>query len=135
MPESLSHISLVQSLVRWVGDNLMGGNRGLILVDSPDATAKQKPPRIGGFVPDLYVPDGLGSRMVIGEAKTARDLEREHSLEQIKAFLLECSHHGGSVFVMAVPWYQTRLTRAIIREIQRRTGMNVSCVVLEELPE
>ena len=134
MSESSSHILLVQSLVAWVAENFLGGDRGMILIDSPYTVASQKPPRIARFVPDVFVPSGFIGGMIIGEAKTDKDLERRHSLEQIDEFLLECSRYDGSLFVLAVPWYNTRLARAILREIQRRNAIQVNTIVIDKLP-
>jgi hypothetical protein len=134
MPESSNHLRLVSALVGWIAAEYFHGDRGLILVDCPESLARAKPPGIAGFVPDVYGQGLSGGGVVIGEAKTAGDLENLHTREQLHSFLLHCAARPGSVFVFAVPWHMTRYARCLI-EIVRRTCAceGASAVVLEQL--
>jgi len=107
------------------------------MIDHPDSEAAARPPRIGGFIPDVYVPCAPGNRLIIAEAKTGRDLDTKHSLDQFDAFLGRCSQVENAMFVLAVPWDMVRLAEAIIRQTANRAGAvgahNVTTKVLEKL--
>ena len=46
----------------------------------------ERPPRIEGYVPDVFVTDVPTTTTLIGEAKTQQDIETDHSRRQIFAF-------------------------------------------------
>ena len=134
MGESSSHIRLVDQLVSWILHQLLDGDDGYMMIDHPNSKANERPPKIGGFIPDVYVPSAAGKRLIIGEAKTGRDLERKHSLDQLVAFLRVCSQAENPVFVLAVPWDMVRLAQAIMIDLRNRAGAhNVNTNVLEKL--
>ena len=83
MAESNIHIRLVTALVSWIAVKYFRGERGSLLIDAPDSPAIAKPPGIGGYVPDVIGQDLPGSVVVIGEAKTAGDMENMHTQEQL----------------------------------------------------
>lgn len=134
MGVSTSHIRLVGHLVVWVSESLLDGDSGLILADLPDRSAQQKPPSISSFVPDVYVSRPSNNQLIIGEAKTARDVASKHTGQQLRAFLRKCAGSEASIFVFAVPWDMVRLARSIVRALQTEVGaQNVEVVVLEKL--
>ena len=134
MGESSSHIRLVDALVRWVAVNCFAGDAGHILIDSPKSSASAKPPRLNGFVPDVYANDGKRVQLVIGEAKTACDLENAHTRGQLSAFVMRCAQADESLFVLAVPWHTERFARSLVRKIQNQVdASNVRVIVLGKL--
>ena len=46
----------------------------------------ERPPKLAGFMPDVYATDVPTTKTLVGEAKTAADLETKHSRAQISAF-------------------------------------------------
>jgi hypothetical protein len=134
MPESTVHMKLVCSLVSWISSEFFAGQQGTVLVDSPENPATAKPALINGFVPDVFGRGLPGGAVVIGEAKTAGDVDNRHTRAQIAAFLQYCAAMQGSVFVFAVPWHKTRFARNLIRNIERTSQFgHVSSVILEQL--
>lgn len=134
MAESNIHIRLVTALVSCIAVKYFRGERGSLLIDAPDSPAIAKPLEIDGYVPDVIGQGLPGGVVVIGEAKTARDLENMHTQEQLGAFLRYCAGRPGSIFVFAVPWHMTRFARALLKNVGRRYGYEgVSTVVLEQL--
>lgn len=104
------------------------------MADLPDRTAKSKPPNINNFVPDVYVSLTSNHQLIIGEAKTSRDVDSKHTKKQVKAFLQKCAEYESSLFVLAVPWDMVRLTKAIVKNLQNEVGaQNVEVIVLEKL--
>ncbi len=135
MGESANHIELVKKLTDWIILNFLEGDEGHIFVDAPDKNLQEKPPKIGKFIPDVYVNNISNNKIIVGEAKTAGDLENEHTKEQVAAFLSKCSEGKPGIFVFAVPWYLLGLAKSIIRRIQKKTlTQKVKVCVLEKLP-
>jgi hypothetical protein len=134
MSESALHMALTAALVRWVAERYFDGDEGRILVDCPEGHySRDNPPRIGGYTPDVFANQMNGQGNIVGEAKTACDLENCHTRAQLAAFLDYCVQNDATL-VMAVPWYAERLAKAMIRNIQRRRGgPPASVVVLERL--
>ncbi len=134
MSESSQHVRLVEALAKYVKENYLGGDGGRICTDLQNKNAQGVPPLINGHRPDLYV-NNMPSFKIIGEAKTSWDLERPHTEEQLTAFMKCCSDQKDTVLLLAVPWDMVRLTRALIRDIKKRNGMDsVKPLVLERLP-
>ena len=135
MSESSSHMRLVRSLSQWVAKRYFDGDTGHILVDSPHNTASAKPPSVCGFVPDVYAGPTREGGFIIGEAKTARDIENRHTRAQLLAFLKRCGEDERTVLIMAVPWEMERFTKALLEILKcRASAQKVSTVVLEKLP-
>lgn len=85
-------------------------------------------------MPDAYVILNERGKVVIGEAKSMRDLENPHTEAQVAAFLRRCGMAEGSAFVMAVPWPVERLARALLRDFLPRGELpHVEAVVLSEV--
>lgn len=135
MAESLAHMNLVNMLVTWIADSLLNGNYGHILIDTPEQSIQRKPPTVYDFTPDIFVINAPGFSFIIGEAKTATDLDNRHTVEQLRAFLRKCAESGTSLFVLAVPWHRVRLARSIVKHCQKMTNTEeVRTKVLEKLP-
>ena len=72
--------------------------------------------------------------VVIGEAKSLKDLENSHTEAQVTAFLKRCGMAEGSAFILAVPWPVERLARALLASLQAREGLSrVDTVVMSEV--
>lgn len=134
MPESATHSRLVQHLLEWVQMNISQDNT-LVLVDLPSTPPGDKPPAIGGFHPDLYCRLHDGLQVLIGEAKTAGDIDTRHSREQFRAFLLYLTQYPAGTLLIAVPWFVVNQAKTVIRALQRTTNTHgVRLVFLEQLP-
>ena len=134
MAVSENHIALVREMANWVAAHHFAGDAGAILLDDPESPASSKPPALCGYVPDLYAPLLDTDAIVVGEAKTARDVESHHTYEQLRAFLGACASRRGSVVVVAVPWHMARCAANMVRILKSRTGLaQVSTVVLDQL--
>jgi hypothetical protein len=131
--ESRTHAILVTAIVSWVHETCCQAP-GIVRVDSADTAIGTRPPAIISYVPDVYISNAGGYDVIVGEAKTARDLERPHSQAQFAAFLSWCGRHSDSLLVVAVPWYMTRAARNLIRHLQQRTNtQRVRTIVLDRL--
>lgn len=134
MSESVRHINLVRSLVWWVAREYFEGDPSHILMDSPEGLLYGRPPPLGGFVPDVYAEQFASRSVIVGEAKTPRDLESWHTRAQLLAFLGYCAQVPGSVLVLAVPWPMTRFAKSLLRLLEGEHRLHATrTVVLEQL--
>lgn len=135
MAESAVHQFLVQQLVRWIAANCAAETNGLLLVDEPSRAAVEKPPRLSGFNPDVYWKTIDGSHVVVGEAKSAYDVESWHSRKQYAAYLSHLSRVERGTLIIAVPWHVVNQAKSLVRIIQRESGFSgVETVFLDQLP-
>ena len=133
MSESRLHIDLVNSLKKWI-ENQYQNNVSIILLDLPDCDSNNKPFLINGFRPDVYAKASEGTIIVIGEAKTARDLESKRSEKQIIALLDFCSKNPNSKFVLSVPWDIKRHAQNLIKDlITKNSFNNLDFVVIDNI--
>jgi hypothetical protein len=132
MAESQRHVRLVNALFAYVVRAYLDGDDGPVFVD--DGSPGRRPPTIAGHTPDIFVPSRGKYGIILGEAETARSLEKAQTASQIKAFMGACESTGNSVFILAVPWDRVRLASSIIRDIQRKgVAQNTEAIVLERL--
>ena len=114
VPESEEHADLVAMLRSYIADRFCEGQGHRVITDSTSSDSRTRPPSIAGYVPDAYVLLNELGRVVIGEAKSLRDLENSHTGAQVTAFLRRCGIAEGSALILAVPWPVERLARALL---------------------
>lgn len=118
---------MVEDLIEWVRQEY---DQAVILADTSIYPCTDRPPRIGGYVPDLYARVALPTRLVLGEAKTPLDLDNHHTKSQLVAFLGFCHLHPLSHFVMAVPWDMSARAHNMLRQVISENGFcNVTFTV------
>jgi hypothetical protein len=127
MSDSAQHLALVNSILVLVRRDFPT-TRFIVLSDLPGSL--DKPPRINGFVPDVFAEDAPRTAVVVGEAKTVRDLQTEHSRLQIAAFLKFLAAQQNGIFVLAVPWPATATARQIVEmELRELEPQNIRVVI------
>lgn len=135
MPESATHLGLVQQLVSWIETHCSNKQRGLLFVDDPSQVAADKPPRILGYLPDVYWKTPEGRSVLIGEAKSAYDVESRHSRKQFASFFSHLRSVEEGTLLIAVPWHVVPQAKSLIRAIQRDTGsITVRTIFIDYLP-
>lgn len=113
MPESPAHGRLVKAILDYLDRNFGSLTEIAVREDSPSALRGERPPLVGGFVPDVFATDVPTTMTVIGEAKTRQDLERAHSQAQIMAFLEFLASTPNGVFILSVPFTAGATARRI----------------------
>ena len=88
MPESAAHAALVQAVILYAEREFGSLADIAVREDAVRPMRGERPPRIEGYVPDVFVTDVPTTTTLIGEAKTQQDIETDHSRRQIFAFLL-----------------------------------------------
>lgn len=102
-----------------------------ILVDHGVTGAKSRPPRIEGYIPDLYARI-ISDTCIIGEAKTPKDFESDRSQEQIVCFL-KYAHENRCVFFLSVPFMYHLAALGRIEYLASSNGYKLNGYVIHEL--
>jgi hypothetical protein len=136
VPESLNHTALLARLLNYVTYTFDADHNALILHDLPGAIGCEKPPMIEGFRPDLYATNGALQAVLIGEAKTANDLETAHSREQYRAYARYLAASARSTLILAVPWQLRVRAKTLIRLAVEEAGApNIVRIVIDDVQE
>lgn len=122
MPESARHARLVEAIVAHAERRLGKVTDILVREDAVRPLRGERPPKLAGFVPDVYATDVPTTRTLVGEAKTETDLETERSRQQIAAFLEYVAYTPGGLFVLAVPLGVRARATWVLRELGRPLG-------------
>ena len=133
MPESAIHADLVQAVILYAEQKFGGLVDVAVRNDAVHPVRGERPPRIEGYVPDVFVTDVPNTATLIGEAKTRRDLETDHSRRQIVAFLSYLSKTPRGIFVLSVPMVSGATARRLLSELNRPfVGAATQIVVLDQ---
>jgi hypothetical protein len=91
---------------------------------------------IEGFRPDLYATCGVIQAVIIGEAKTANDLETAHSREQYRAYARHLAASARPTFILAVPWQLRVRAKTLLRLAVEEAGAPaIVRIVLDDVQE
>lgn len=135
MSESSAHQVLVERLAEWVKRHTANFGNVVVLADLPTTSSGDKPPPIGGYNPDVFCRAIDDMSVLIGEAKTASDIETRHSRDQFRAYLVYLKQCGCGMLVVAVPWHVVNQAKSLIRMLQRETDTSdIKTVFLDKLP-
>jgi hypothetical protein len=124
MPESALHRELVSRLVSAVQARRSGS--WFLFVDSNDGNVSEGcPPILRSVCPDLYARENRGRHVVIGEAKTSRDLDNLHTEEQLYEYFLHLSNESSGELLVAVPLMSVGAAHRLCRAARARVGCGV----------
>ncbi len=123
MVESILHKSYVEIIKQWILKS--SPEEMIIWCDSDDNIfSKNFPPKIDSYIPDIFALGKQSKRIIIGEAKTSqRDLESEHSEEQLTAYLKHCLKADNSMVVLAVPLCLINCAKSLLYALKRRNSI------------
>lgn len=133
MPESAAHADLVRAVILYAEREFGGLADIAVREDAVHPVRGERPPRIEGYVPDVFVTDVPTTTTLIGEAKTQYDIETDHSRRQISAFLNYLSKTPGGIFVLSVPLVAGATARRFLSEANRPfSAATTQIVVLDQ---
>jgi len=115
--ESDEHVLLVTHLRKFVNRE-HGAAGNLALFFDGQVRGRERPLRIGGYLPDLYAEDVPRTFVVMGEAKTHRDLVSPRSRRQIGTFVRHLALYESAFFYLAVPTLAKPAATTLIRELE-----------------
>ena len=118
MGESKQHQRLVELLIENISSRVGKDYMCFIESDAADCFALPQLTQ-EGYRPDvMFQYDGV---LIIGEAKTSDDIDREHSIRQYESYIKKCAlFDGRATFLLAVPWDYTPVANNIVRRIQNK---------------
>lgn len=104
-----------------------------IVADAQQNPGDPVPHLIGGFRPDVYASQPKNSpKIFIGEAKTAPDLDRLHTWNQLSAYLSHLESCGNGMLLLCVSGNRADLARTMLRFLaQDRQPKETAFVVLD----
>jgi len=114
MAESQQHREFVVNIVEWINAERNPKSNLVILADDGVGRPESKPQKINGYFPDVFAKEPGNANVIIGEAKTANDVEHSHTERQVAAFLSYIGAVGGGTLVVAVPWFRAITARELI---------------------
>ena len=129
--ESNEHAFLVSHLTDFVTKRHgCGGNLALYFDDQ--MYGRERPQRIGSYLPDLYAEDVPRTFVVIGEAKTHLDLISTRSRRQLATFLRYLALYDAAFFYLAVPTLAKPAATTLVRELGcRHEGVKVQILTTD----
>ena len=132
MPESATHADLVTEIINYAVRELGDLNGIAVRSDAVRPVRGERPPRVGGYTPDVYATDVPTTRTLIGEAKTRADLENDHTFRQLRAFLQHLALTPDGVLVLAVPLAARATARRLVAKLCQELGTPPRVVVLDD---
>src|SRR5437879_5795954 len=131
MSESRQHLALVARIITYISTNLKHVDGLVVIHDLPGPLGDEKPPRVAGFVPDVYGMRSPPTFTLIGEAKTFPDLETPHTRKQLEAFLAYLATEPDGLLLVSVPWVAAARARILIDQLSQELPKKVETVVLD----
>ena len=132
--ESDIHERLVHHLAMHIRERHdTDGNLALFVDDN--AVGSERPLRIESHLPDLSAFDVPKTFMILGEAKTARDIETARSQRQIRAFMDHLALRKRSFFYLAVPFFLLSRACNVLRNCrdERHDAVEATVVYFPEV--
>ncbi|MBR2396981.1 MAG: hypothetical protein IKB00_10315 [Bacteroidaceae bacterium] len=131
MAESAEHMKYV-SLIKEYAKSLLPSQEHIhMIADTP--FERETPPHVeNNYRPDFYYCHNF--QLIIGEAKTDDDFNRQHSLDQYLSYLQECQRFlGDSTLILSGSWRISASFANLIRNLQRQNDIKVHVVIINEL--
>ena len=102
MPTSDLHQSLVRFLLDRMEREL--GATASLSADLGPLFGLPQPPLLANARPDAMCRCTVSTRIVLGEAKTRRDIQKPHTERQLEAYFAYLCHQRRGELWLAVPW-------------------------------
>jgi hypothetical protein len=121
VPEGDSHRELVRLLSRRISGDAPHAWASFIDGGCADARAGI-PPILGVHRPDVYAVDRQSRRTIIGEAKTADDIDNNHTRRQLAAYFEHLAQSPAGEIWMAVPLMSGGTAHRVCRAVRTSIG-------------
>jgi hypothetical protein len=123
VPEGNVHRDLVRLLSRHISDGAPLAWASFVDTAAFDDRAGV-PPKLGDFRPDVYAVERGSRRTVVGEAKTADDIDNDHTRRQLAAYFRHLAAEPFGEVWMAVPMMSAGTAHRLCRMARTRVGSN-----------
>lgn len=129
MSESAQHQQLANMIIDKVIDIVGKDNQCFIMSDMADGY-ELSPLMAEGYRPDVYYQ--YKNTLIIGEAKTSKDVPLIHSRLQYESYIKKCSlFSGNSILIVAVPWTEHAMIHNILRKLKLKYPGNYKIQILD----
>jgi len=123
MGESNTHQNLVL-LIKKHFHEIVPTNTSCFISCDTIGESNIPPQTLNGYRPDVYY--SHNDLLMIGEAKTSKDLERKHSISQYKSFMNTCAQFTGKkYFFLFVPWNEFISAKNLLKRLQKQYNYDV----------
>lgn len=82
------------------------------------------PPYLEAYRPDIYAVERGSRRTIIGEAKTALDIDNDHTRCQLGAYFRHLAEGSAGEVWMAVPMMSAGTAHRVCRVVRQELGLN-----------
>lgn len=131
MPESKQHIDLVKRLLHHIEDNYSDKSL-FVLSDLPEEHTDNRPPRVVNHVPDVFASNPITGFAIIGEAKILKDIETDHTINQLKEFINYLKYQEGeSLLLLSVSLEGAFSAKRLLNSFHGTTGSSTKIFVLD----
>jgi len=126
MAESEIHRNLVRLIYNWAKENVSKEDFVHATVDLPEFSKNEntRPPNLVDCIPDFFI--GTRNITIIGEAKTARDFQTNHSIKQYERYLEFLNGKNNNYFVLACNYIVRKHFRNIVSDIIYKKRITLS---------
>ena len=125
MPVSVTHVKLVELLLKFINKKKYIKKNFFIYHDNPASIGDVRPWKIGDSYPDLLAEGILIEHTIIGEAKASEDdLTSDHAKKQFEDYFLYLLSREKGVFFLAVPKYLKLKAEEMIQSINKKIDIN-----------
>ncbi|MDP1664243.1 MAG: hypothetical protein Q8L79_03875 [Methylobacter sp.] len=122
MSESDHHRRLVQALAREISADAIWCNPPIVYCDIQNGIALDVPPIIGNNRPDVFARDLATAALIIGEAKTANDIDNQHTFDQLASFFDYLRSQQQGELWMGVPWLNAGTAIRVCAHMRKKTA-------------
>lgn len=132
MAESLNHIAYVKRIVEYAKDIPSAFIPNCLLADLPDFPERPIA-TLNGYIPDVLYNDS--HTIIIGEAKTIRDIENDHTERQINSYIDEVRCHKGTrhIVICSNALSFSHIKNMIVRKKMRENISDISFHILDNI--
>ena len=116
MSQSKAHRNLIKGTVDALGSRYTNIS---MLVDLQENPGDEVPPKIGGFIPDIYVTRKQGHSIIIAEAKTDGDIDNRHTRDQAISFIKHLNRRKAGIFILSVTGYKADRAKTVLHFIRK----------------
>ncbi len=130
MGESFEHLKYVRTTLDIACELVPSNKHPYVQSDLPES--ESTPPSLnGGFRPDVYYCDE--ELLIIGEAKTLKDVETKHSLAQYAAYICEGESFMRTAYmIFVVPWTMSRTIKKTLSNVRTNANVNLQIIIVDD---
>lgn len=132
MAESFNHINYVRKIVEYVKDIPADFISHCLVADLPDFPTRPTA-TLDGYIPDVLYKDT--NTIIIGEAKTIRDVENDHTERQINSYIEEVRCHKGTrhIVICSTALSFSHIKNMIVRKKMRENISDINFHILDNI--